>query len=60
MAHAVSLCGITKCGSRTWSVKVLITVLCGFFVALAINVKQMDLSALQSKVYPLLGSALDQ
>ena len=49
-----------KCGSRTLSVNVLIAVLFGFFVALAINVKQKDLSAFESKVYPLVGSAFDQ
>jgi len=32
----------------------------GFFVALAISVKQKDSSAVESKVYPLLESALDQ
>jgi len=36
------------------------TTLFGFFLALAMSVKQKDLSAVESKVYPLLGSALDQ
>jgi len=36
------------------------TALFGFFFALAISVKQKDSSAVESKVYPLLGSALDQ
>ena len=49
-----------KCSLRTWSVDELITVLFGFFVAMAISVKQKDPSALKRKVYPLLGSALDQ
>ena len=48
-----------KCSSRTWCVNVLMTELFGFFVALAISVKQKGPSAVKSKVYPLLGSALD-
>jgi len=32
----------------------------GFFVALAISVKQKDSTAVESKVYPLLRSELDQ
>jgi len=36
------------------------TALFGFFVALAISMKQKDPSAAESKVYSLLGSALDQ
>jgi len=34
--------------------------LVGFSVALAIKMKQKDSSAVEGKVYPLLGSALDQ
>jgi len=41
-------------------VNVLITAVFGFFVALAISVKRMDLSAVEIKVYQLLGSAIDQ
>ena len=36
------------------------TALFCFFVALAISVEQKDPSAVESKVYPLLGSVLDQ
>jgi len=36
------------------------TTLFGFFVALAISVKQKYSSAVESKVNPLLGIALDQ
>ena len=43
------------CGSRTWSVNVSITVLFGFFFALAISVKQKNPCALERKIYPNLG-----
>ena len=47
-----------KCSLRTWSVDELITVLFGFFVAMAISVKQKDPSALKRKVYPYLEAHL--
>ena len=48
-----------KSSLLTWSVNALMTALFGSFVALAINVKQKDSSAVKSKVYPLLGRAFD-
>ena len=50
----------SKSSSRTGSANVLMNAGFGFFVALVISVKQKDSSAVESKVYPLLGSALDQ
>ena len=60
MARAVGLYGITQVWLAYLECERFITVLFGFFVALAINVKQKAPSALKRKVYPLLGSALDQ
>ena len=46
--------------ARVLRVSVLIFALFGFFVAVAIRVKQKNSSAVVSKVYLLLGGALDQ
>jgi len=52
MTRAVGLCGTC--------VNVLMAALFGFLVSPAISVEEKDSSAVESNVYPLLGSALDQ
>ena len=60
MAGAAGLCGITQVWLAYLECERFNSRTFWFLCALAINVKQKDLSVFESKVYPLVGSAFDQ